>query len=164
MSLLLATQMAFYNAIVAFGRLDEREDRMGERLLPAIGGWFKRLAVGIWDFLRGADLAAAPRRRRGPELLAQEVREEEAAPKKKTAPKKADPLPDLDELDDVDEGDLEVEAEEEYEYFDEDGNPIDPADLDEYEEEDERGRVGVRGGRGRGRGGGRRHRPRGQGR
>ncbi len=130
MSLLLATQMAFYNAIVAFGEwLDERENRMGERLLPAVGGWFKRLAIGIWDFLRGADLAPAPAVRSGSKRSSRGRSGKKAAPKKKP-----EPLPDLDELDDVDEGDLEAEAETEYEYFDEDGNPIDPSDLDEYEE------------------------------
>ena len=136
MSLLLATQMAFYNAIVAFGEwLDERENRMGERLLPAVGGWFKRLAIGMWDFLRGAALAAAPAGRS--KSSSRKKSGKKTAPKKKTTPKKAEPLPDLDELDDVDDGDLEAEAEEEYEYFDEDGNPIDPSDLDEYEEEGE---------------------------
>ena len=141
MSLLLATQMAFYNAIVAFGEwLDERENRMGERLLPAVGGWFKRLAIGMWDFLRGADLAAAPAGRSRSKSSSRKKSGKKTAPKKKTTPKKAEPLPDLDELDDVDDvddGDLEAEAEEEYEYFDEDGNPIDPSDLDEYEEEGE---------------------------
>ena len=41
-------------------RLEERLDRAGEGFVPALAGWFKRLFLGIWDFLRGADLAAAP--------------------------------------------------------------------------------------------------------
>lgn len=149
-SLLLATQMAFYTAIVSFGDwLDERESRMGEPLLPAVGGWLKRLAIGLWDFLRGADLAPATagkgrgRSARGSRKKASGGRAKGGASKSKAkgGAKKKDTLPDLDDLDDVDDGDLEAELdadEEEYEYYDEDGNPIDPADLEDYDaDEDE---------------------------
>jgi S-DNA-T family DNA segregation ATPase FtsK/SpoIIIE len=148
-SALLATEMAFYTAITSFGDwLDDRRDRMDEGFLPAIGGWSKRLFVGIWDFLRGADLspAAATKAKRGGRKAstAKGKSKAKAAPKKPAA-KKPKPLPNLDDLEDLDdpaeeeyEDDVAAELdEEEYEYVDEDGNPIDPADLDEYEDPDE---------------------------
>jgi len=149
-SALLATEMAFYTAITAFGEwLDEREERMGERFLPAVGGWIGRLCIGLWDFLRGADLApagaATAKGKRGSSSR------KKASPKKKSAPKKAakakprpkkakaDALLDLDELEDEDDLFTSAEADDEddgyeYEYVDEDGNPIDPADLDAYDD------------------------------
>ncbi|MEO1697367.1 MAG: DNA translocase FtsK 4TM domain-containing protein [Planctomycetota bacterium] len=144
-SALLATEMAFYTAITSFGEwLDEREERMGERFLPAMAGWFGRLCLGLWDFLRGADLApagaagAATKRSRSSKKKG--GAKKSSSSKAKTAKSsKAKKLPDLEELDDVDEGDLEAEYEEEveYEYVDEDGNPIDPDELDEYEDVEE---------------------------
>ena len=135
-SALLATEMAFYTAITGFAEwLDEREERMGERLFPAIAGWFGRLFTGMWDFLRGADLAPAG--------VGAPAATKARKPRKSTAkskPKKPKKLPDLDDLEDIDdEEEAEYEYEEEYEYVDEDGNPIDPEDLAEYEdvEEDE---------------------------
>lgn len=150
-SALLATEMAFYTAITSFSDwLDDRRDRMDEGFLPAIGGWGKRLFVGIWDFLRGADLspAAATKAKRGGRKAssAKKSTPKKAAAKKPPA-KKPKPLPNLDDLEDIDDPDEEYEEdfdeaaaeldEEEYEYVDEDGNPIDPADLDEYEDPDE---------------------------
>ncbi|WP_419190681.1 DNA translocase FtsK [Saltatorellus ferox] len=145
-SALLATEMAFYTAITSFGDwLDDRRERMGEEFLPAVGGWAKRLFVGIWDFLRGADLSAsaAGSAKKSTRKSSRSKAGKKASTKKATtkpkAPKKPKELPDLDGLDDVDEPEDELEdgEEYEYEYVDEDGNPIDPSELDEYEEEDE---------------------------
>ena len=62
-SALLATEMAFYTALSALGEwLEDRRERMGEHTLPAVLGWSKRLMLGIWDFLRGADLAPGAKR------------------------------------------------------------------------------------------------------
>ncbi|MEM1449341.1 MAG: DNA translocase FtsK [Planctomycetota bacterium] len=148
-SALLATEMAFYTAITSFSDwLDDRRDRMGEHFVPAVLGWCRRLFVGIWDFLRGADLGAPAGG--ATKSKASSKSKSKAKPKKKAPSKKKQPLPDLEDLDDVDEGDLEEapedeydeewdEEEVEYEYVDEDGNPIDPSELEdgEWEEEDE---------------------------
>lgn len=146
-SALLATEMAFYTAISSFSEwLDDREDRLGERLGPAVGGWFKRFFIGIWDFLRGADLAPQAATAGG----RAKAKSRKASPKKSTSKKstarktstskakaKAAPLPDLDDLDDEDDIDAELEDDEEYEYYDEEGNPIDPSELSEYEDEED---------------------------
>ncbi len=136
-SALLATEMAFYTAISAFGEwLEDRRERMGEHTVPAVVGWGKRLLLGIWDFLRGADLAP------GAGKGGAKGRKKSASKAKRKAPAKAkkEPLPDLEALDDVE--DLEEEEEEdeeeyEYEYVDEDGNPVDPDELEEGEWEEE---------------------------
>lgn len=146
-SALLATEMAFYTAITAFGEwLDEREQRMGERFLPAIGGWIGRLCLGLWDFLRGADLAhagAATRSRRGGSSKRKSTPRKKSRPAKAKARSKAKPkakpaeLPDLDDLEDDEDLFTDAEADDEeveYEYVDEDGNPIDPDDLDAYDD------------------------------
>ncbi|MDG1490847.1 MAG: DNA translocase FtsK 4TM domain-containing protein, partial [Planctomycetota bacterium] len=134
-SALLATEMAFYTAISAFAEwLEDRRERMGEHTVPAVVGWGKRLLVGIWDFLRGADLAPglANGKKRGGKKAA-------AGAKRKSASRgKKNPLPDLDALDDVEDlEEEEGEEEYEYEYVDEDGNPVDPDELEEGEWEEE---------------------------
>jgi hypothetical protein len=56
-SFLLATEMAFYPALQGFtGWLRERREERGESLATAVAGWTRRLAGGLWSFLRGADL------------------------------------------------------------------------------------------------------------
>jgi len=134
-SALLATEMAFYTAISALGEwLEDRRERMGEHTVPAVAGWTKRLLLGIWDFLRGADLAPGSGKgsKKGGRAGA-------GRSKSKRSPKpKKDPLPDLDALDDVEDIEDEEEEEEyEYEYVDEDGNPVDPDELEEGEWEEE---------------------------
>lgn len=136
-SALLATEMAFYTAISSFSEwLDDREDRMGERLGSAVGGWFKRFFFGIWDFLRGADLAPQAAAAGG-RTKAKSKRAPSKKPAAKKSKPKAAPLPDLDDLDDEEDLDAELEGDEEYEYYDEEGNPIDPSELADYEDEGE---------------------------
>jgi len=133
-SALLATEMAFYTAISAFGEwLEDRRDRMGEHTFPAVLGWTKRLLVGIWDFLRGADLApgaAKGGKKSGRKTAAR-------GPRKPASRAKKDPLPDLEAHDDVEDIEEEEDEEVEYEYVDEDGNPVDPDELEEGEWEEE---------------------------
>ncbi len=133
-SALLATEMAFYTAISAFGEwLEDRRDRMGEHTFPAVLGWTKRLLVGIWDFLRGADLApgaAKGGKKSGRKAAAR-------GPRKPASRAKKDPLPDLEAHDDVEDIEEEEDEEVEYEYVDEDGNPVDPDELEEGEWEEE---------------------------
>ena len=58
-SFMLATDMAFYPALVGFRAwLKERRDERGESLLAALVGFARRTSLGLWNFLRGADLRA----------------------------------------------------------------------------------------------------------
>src|SRR6185436_2757079 len=59
-SFMLATEMAFYPAGLAFRDwIAERQGKGGESAPAAILGWLRRLFVGLWSFLRGADLEEA---------------------------------------------------------------------------------------------------------
>ncbi len=56
-SFMLATEMAFYPAALAFRDwIAERRGEGGESAPAAILGWSRRFFVGLWSFLRGADL------------------------------------------------------------------------------------------------------------
>jgi S-DNA-T family DNA segregation ATPase FtsK/SpoIIIE len=56
-SFMLATDMAFYPAVVGFREwLKERRVERGESLFSALSGFAGRTAIGLWNFLRGADL------------------------------------------------------------------------------------------------------------
>lgn len=132
-SFMLATEMAFYPAFVALkGWLEERRDGKDEGVGAAVWGWTKRLLVGLWDFLRGADLE--------PALAtggAVKTAPKKAAPKRKRATKKKEtdtPLLDLAEEEEDDE--YEDEDDELYGYDDEDEEEYD-LDEDEYEDEEE---------------------------
>jgi S-DNA-T family DNA segregation ATPase FtsK/SpoIIIE len=56
-SFMLATEMAFYPALAAAGEwIEERREERDEALLVSVGRWFGGVMLGLWDFLRGADL------------------------------------------------------------------------------------------------------------
>ena len=56
-SFMLATEMAFLPAIVALRNwLMGRKEERGEGVARAVLGWLGRFFVGLWRFLRGADL------------------------------------------------------------------------------------------------------------
>ncbi len=56
-SFMLATEMAFYPAAIAFRDwVVEHRKRDGETLLAALSAWLVRLFSGLWSFLRGTDL------------------------------------------------------------------------------------------------------------
>ncbi|MFN0008609.1 MAG: DNA translocase FtsK 4TM domain-containing protein [Planctomycetota bacterium] len=56
-SFLLATERAFYPALVSFRAwLDERRKSRGESFLSAVAHRTGAVAVGLWNFVRGADL------------------------------------------------------------------------------------------------------------
>jgi S-DNA-T family DNA segregation ATPase FtsK/SpoIIIE len=58
-SFMLATEMAFYPAALAFRDwMSERQGTGGESPPAAMLGWLRRLFTGLWSFLRGADLEA----------------------------------------------------------------------------------------------------------
>ena len=59
-SFMLATEMAFYPALSALREwIVSRRTERGESIPGAILGWFGRLFVGLWNFLRGTDLDQA---------------------------------------------------------------------------------------------------------
>ena len=56
-SFMLATEMAFWPALSALAEwARSRREERGESLLSAVGGWLRQLAVGLWNFVRGAAL------------------------------------------------------------------------------------------------------------
>lgn len=140
-SFMLATEMAFYPAIAAFGRwLTEQREARGESLPVAVGRWFATLARGLWDFLRGADLeseavvtAAAPARttsRRRRPTSAPPVTEDRAEGDDEEWEQ------DEDAGEFAEDGDEEEEGFEEEDEDDEDEHDEEEAD-DEEEDEDE---------------------------
>jgi S-DNA-T family DNA segregation ATPase FtsK/SpoIIIE len=111
-SFLLATERAFYPSVVAFRAwLEERREKRGESFFSAVGHQIGALAVGMWNFLRGADLREeeapavpakaserkAARAEATEELFPEEDDDEEVKP---VAAKVAD---DEDETDDEDD-------------------------------------------------------------
>ncbi len=101
-SFLLATERAFYPSVVAFRAwFTKRRNEKGEGLVSAVLHFLGSVVVGIWDFLRGADLEKeeeeeeakpAPARSRSKpakELFEEkEEEEEEASDEEETKPKK----------------------------------------------------------------------------
>jgi len=133
-SFMLATQMAFYPALVAFHDwAEERRDERGESLGMALVGWLKRLALGIWDFLRGADLVDEPKRRK--RAAARKKRGAGKAGAAKKAKAKAAAEGDEDGL--ADEDSLEADGEAAEEDLDEEEGDEDEAEVDEVVAEDE---------------------------
>jgi S-DNA-T family DNA segregation ATPase FtsK/SpoIIIE len=143
-SFALATEMAFYPAMVAFGEwASERRERWGEDLFPALWGWMKGLVGGLWDFLRGADLepvtAGAKSKKKAKAKAKAKPKPKKAAPKKPK--KKAEPEEEEEELGEdeewVYEYEDEEEEEEEEEYEDEEPEDEYEDEEEEYEEEEE---------------------------
>ncbi|MCP3920484.1 MAG: hypothetical protein GY711_33570 [bacterium] len=142
-SFMLATEMAFYPAFRAFGDwVADRRERWGEELMPALWGWFKELFVGLWDFLRGADLepqaaaaGTATRRKAAKKAPAK------AKPKSKTKPVVDEDEEEEDEYEDDEEAYDDEDEEEEYEDDEEEEDEYEYEDEeeeeDEYEDEDE---------------------------
>jgi DNA segregation ATPase FtsK/SpoIIIE, S-DNA-T family len=114
-SFMLATEMAFYPAVRAFGEwVEERQEVRGEGLARALWSWVRQLFVGLWDFLTGADLT--------------EPAKKKAASKKK---KKAEPEDEYEEYEEGEEEEDEWEEEPEDEYEEEE------EEEEEWEEEEE---------------------------
>jgi S-DNA-T family DNA segregation ATPase FtsK/SpoIIIE len=128
----LATEMAFYPAFVALGEwIEERREERGQSVAAAVGSWLKDLGVGLWDFLRGADLEKAPAKKKT-------TTRAKAKPKAKPKPrKKPEPEPEEDELEEEEEDEYEEEYEDEYEYEEEEEEDPEEDEYEEYEEEDE---------------------------
>lgn len=132
-SFMLATEMAFYPAFTALGEwLRERREGKDEAFGAAMMGWVKRLAIGLWDFLRGADLDDAKTTQAAAKTKAAKT----AKPKTRRSPKKKKdeslPLIELAEEEEEDEEE-EYEDEDEWEYEDDE----EEEDEDEYAYDDE---------------------------
>ncbi|MCY3003746.1 MAG: DNA translocase FtsK [Planctomycetota bacterium] len=58
-SFMLATEMAFYPALVEFGAWAKaRREQRGESMFRSVSLWMGRLVLGLWDFVRGADIGS----------------------------------------------------------------------------------------------------------
>ena len=116
-SFMLATEMAFYPAYVAFADwVEEARDRRGESFGTALWGWTKELFAGLWGFLRGADLDGKP--------VAKRAKSKKKPAKKAPTKKKPKKTPVVDEEEEYED---EEEEEDEYEEYDE--------EEEEYEDE-----------------------------
>ncbi|MBI5363015.1 MAG: DNA translocase FtsK 4TM domain-containing protein [Planctomycetes bacterium] len=113
-SFMLATEMGFYSTFLAFRNwLAERRNERGETMGQALAQRLRTGALGLWNFLRGADLreGLAPAMAGAPGAVMEvgvEEAEALAAPAKKQRRKKGEPR-------EVDEDDLIEEFEEELE-------------------------------------------------
>ena len=126
-SFMLATEMAFYPAILAFREwAQERREERGEGLPRAVAGWSRQLVLGLWDFVRGAGLGESAEALSQVELVPEAPRRARSAAKPKAKPK-LEPIVEEDE-------DEEYEDEDEDEVWAEDP---DDEDEEEYEDEDE---------------------------
>ncbi len=136
-SFMLATEMGFYPAALAFRDwMSERRGEGGESAPAAMLGWLRRLLVGLWSFLRGADLEPLP--------AGAAVLEPGAPPRGRRNRSPSGPVPvkpselfgeeddesieddDVDWVDDDDEGVVEGEGEEK----------VGDGDADDVEEDD----------------------------
>jgi S-DNA-T family DNA segregation ATPase FtsK/SpoIIIE len=138
-SFMLATEMAFYPAIAAAGEwLEERRADSDESMGAAALHWFGGVMVGLWDFLRGADLvevAAASK-------SGAKAKKTSAATKKRSTSKKKPKDEDEDEEEwewvDADEDEDELLGEdEEWEWEDEEEEEEEDEEEDEEEEYEE---------------------------
>jgi len=140
-SFLLATEMAFYPAMRALGEwLAERREVMGERVMPALWGWFKVFMGGLWDFVRGADIEDEKQTPAQKKAAAKKAKAAKAKAKSKKAPEPElfeDEEDDEEEWEDEEEDEEEEEEEEEWEEEEEDEEEEEEEEEEEWEYEDE---------------------------
>jgi S-DNA-T family DNA segregation ATPase FtsK/SpoIIIE len=146
-SFMLATEMAFYPAIEAASEwLDERRAERDEGLLTSIARWFGGVLLGLWDFLRGADLidaqAVTASAAKGGQRSRTQAAKKTAAAVKASAQGLAAGEPDYDEQEDEDEdGEWEYEDDPDAEYeegeWEYEDDPAAESDEEEWEEESE---------------------------
>jgi len=120
-SFMLATEMAFYPAIVAFREwAEERRDERGEALGKALWAWARELVRGLWDFVRGAGL------------------DEEPAPKpKRKRAAKPEPVEDAADVDEEWDDDEYEDEDDESEHDDDEEAEYDEEWDDDEDAEDE---------------------------
>ncbi|MCL4140077.1 UNVERIFIED_CONTAM: hypothetical protein GTU68_047816 [Idotea baltica] len=143
--------MAFYPAIAAANEwLDERQSEREEPFVVSGAKWFGGILLGLWDFLRGADLAevqeATAKAEKAKKAKAKKAKAKAKAKKSKAAAEveeAADEEWEYEdeaeeeewEYEDEPEAAAEEDGEEEWEYEDEDEDPED-AEYEEWEEEE----------------------------
>jgi DNA segregation ATPase FtsK/SpoIIIE, S-DNA-T family len=131
---MLATEMAFYPSLVAFREwAEERRAQRGESLGRALALWCRNLALGLWDFVRGAGLGETAQAMHARELAAQTI-SQPSLPLSDSVGMPVEVPPDVpreleEELEDEAARD-DADAEDEEEEGDEDGE-------DSEEEDDE---------------------------
>ena len=133
-SFMLATEMAFSPALVAFKDwADERREERGESLARAIFGWTKQLVVGLWDFVRGAHIGEEPE----PEVTLTPQRKSRAKAVVQTELEDLDDEEEEEEDEEEDDEEEEEDEDEEGEYEEEDEYEDDDEEEEEYEDEEE---------------------------
>jgi S-DNA-T family DNA segregation ATPase FtsK/SpoIIIE len=139
-SFMLATEMAFYPALVAFREWAAGRSERGEGLVAAVWGWSRQLVLGLWDFMRGAGLGETA------EALDQgEPAQPAGAAKRSKVTVEQAELDDVvaavesvdDEEEDEDEYEEEEEEEDDEEYEDDEEEEEDDEEYAEDEEEEE---------------------------
>ncbi|MBL8859581.1 MAG: DNA translocase FtsK [Planctomycetes bacterium] len=135
-SFLLATEMAFYPAWQGFHQwLRERREERGESMFSAVAGYAKSTGVGLWNFVRGADLGGDLATAGGPGTAVMDAPVEAATRRRARTPKV--PSPDNPEgLPEIDEDDLEEEFEDELDEDREFGTKPTAEELAELEAEE----------------------------
>ncbi|HEX6885670.1 MAG TPA: DNA translocase FtsK [Planctomycetota bacterium] len=147
-SFMLATEMAFYPAALAFR--DWIAERQGKESAPAaILGWLGGLASGLWSFLRGADLEEggatavlvppAPRTRKRARTETESPPAEPAVPVPARAEEDDEEFEDddVDWVDDDDDDDSDDDDDDEKEEDDDEAGEDYDEDLDDWNEGDE---------------------------
>ncbi len=132
-SFMLATEMAFYPALVAFaGWVVEQREKRGEGVVRALGGWTRRLFLGLWNFVRGADL--------GEGMAATKAAQRGGGGTRRKAAAKKQPEPGLfdeDEEEEDDDDELVAVADEPEDAVAEEDEQAEEYDEDEEYAEDE---------------------------
>jgi len=136
-SFMLATEMAFYPAAIAFRDwIAERQGKGGESAPAAILGWLRRLLSGLWSFLRGADLDERTAR----SVLVPAAPTTRKKPRTATAPLPAETEPSEEDEPAQPEELVAEDDEEEFEGDDVDWvDDDDDDDLDDDDDDDDSG-------------------------
>ncbi|MCB9914691.1 MAG: DNA translocase FtsK [Planctomycetes bacterium] len=131
-SFMLATEMAFYPAIAAAGEwLEERRAERDESVAVTVMRWLGGVFVGLWDFLRGADLVEPPAAKAKGKAKAKSAKAKSKAKAKKPGKSKAAVSDDEPEEEDAEADD------EEWEWVYEDEAALDEGEEWEYEDGEE---------------------------
>jgi S-DNA-T family DNA segregation ATPase FtsK/SpoIIIE len=147
-SFMLATEMAFYPAALAFrGWIAERQGKGGESTPAAIIGWFGRLFSGLWNFLRGADLEEgaatavlvppAPATKKKPHLAdgPPSDEEEEGKPSQELVAEEDDEEFEGDDVDWVDDDDDDADDDDDDDEEEDDKDDDDDEAGEDYDED-----------------------------
>lgn len=139
-SFTLATERGFVPAVGALvGWLRERREANDEGSAQALIGYVKRMLLGWWDFLRGADLilepmAPAAEAKSASKAKSKSKKGKAAKSKSKKKASKAEPEPEV-ESQELEEPEWDSEADEDAEEEWDSGEAYDEAEEGEWEED-----------------------------